>query len=200
VQDTKLFETILGIQAPWRISRVALDTTGERVDLWAEHADTRWPCPECLQALPCHDHVDERVWRHLDTCQYQTFLLAGVPRVDCPTHGVRQVRVPWAEARSRFTLLLERLIIDLIQQCSTVTGACRIARVTWDEAWGVMRRAVVRGRARKVAQPIPYIGVDEKAFRKGHRYHTIVCDLARATVEFVARSGVPTAWRPTIAR
>lgn len=32
----------------------------------------------------------------------------------------------------------------------------------------------------------PYIGVDEKAFRKGHRYHTIVCDLDRSTVEFVA--------------
>jgi transposase len=107
-------------------------------------------------------------------------------RVDCPTHGVRQVRVPWAEARSRFTMLMERLIIDLIQQCSTVTGACRIARITWDEAWGVMSRAVARGRARKVAQPIPYIGVDEKAFRKGHRYHTIVCDLERSTVEFVA--------------
>jgi transposase len=186
VQDTKLFETILGIQAPWRIGRVALDTTGERVDLWAEHVDRPWPCPECGQELPCRDHAEERVWRHLDTCQYQTFLHARVPRVDCPTHGVRQVRVPWAEARSRFTLLMERLIIDLIQQCSTVSGACRIARLTWDEAWGVMRRAVARGRARKVAAPIPYIGVDEKAFRKGHRYHTIVCDLERSTVEFVA--------------
>jgi hypothetical protein len=45
LQDTKLFETILGLQAPWSISRVALETTGERVDLWAEHTDTRWPCP-----------------------------------------------------------------------------------------------------------------------------------------------------------
>jgi transposase len=95
VQDTKLFETILGIQTPWRISRVALDTTGERVDLWAEYEETRWPCPECRQELPCRDHVEERVWRHLDTCQYQTLLHARVPRVDCPTHGVRQVRVPW---------------------------------------------------------------------------------------------------------
>ena len=186
MQDTKLFETILGIETPWRIGRVALDTTGERVDLWAEHADTRWPCPECQQPLPCHDHADERVWRHLDTCQYQTFLHARVPRVNCPTHGVRQARVPWAEARSRFTTLMERLIIDLIQQCSTVTGACRIARISWDEAWGVMSRAVARGRIGKVATPIPYIGVDEKAFRKGHRYHTIVCDLERSTVEFVA--------------
>jgi len=49
-----------------------------------------------------------------------------------------------------------------------------------------MSRAVTRGRARKVAHPVPYIGVDEKAFRKGHRYHTIVCDLERSTVEFVA--------------
>jgi transposase len=154
VQDTKLFETILGIQAPWHIARVALDTSGERVDLWAEHADdTRWGCADCDRELACRDHADERVWRHLDTCQYQTFLHARVPCVDCPTHGVRQVRVPWAEARSRFTLLMERLIIDLIRQCSTVTGACRIARISWDEAWGVMDRAVVRGRARKEARP-----------------------------------------------
>jgi transposase len=190
VQDTKLFETILGLQPPWHISRVALDTTGERVDLWVEHAvDERWTCPECAEApaiLAVRDHADERVWRHLDTCQYQTFLHARVPRVDCPTHGVRQVRAPWAEARSRFTLLMERLIIDLILQCSTVTGACRIAGITWDEAWGVMGRAVGRGRARKAARPIPYLGVDEKAFRKGQRYHTIVCDLGQATVEFVA--------------
>jgi transposase len=180
VQDTKLFETILGIQAPWSIDRVTLDTSGERVDLWAEHADaTRWPCSG-------HGHAEERVWRHLDTCQYQTVLHARVPRVDCPTHGVRQVTVPWAEPRSRFTLLMERLIIDLIQQCSTVIGACRIAGITWDEGWGIMARAVVRGQARKVPQPIVYIGVDEKAFRKGHRYHTIVCDLTRATVEYVA--------------
>jgi transposase len=175
------------MQTPWAISRVTLDTSGERVDRWAAHADeTRWPCPECQEALPCSDHAEEREGRHLDTCQYETFLHARVPRVDCPTHGVRQVRVSWAEPRSRFTLLMERLIIDLILQCSTVTGACRIAGITWDEAWGVMDRAVGRGRRRTVARPIPYIGVDEKAFRKGHRDHTIVCDLGQATVEYVA--------------
>jgi transposase len=186
VQDTKLFDTILGLQAPWHIARVALDATTQRVDLWAEHDDTRWPCPECQQLLPCTDHADERTWRHLDTCQFQTHLHARIPRVDCPTHGVRQVRVPWAEPRARFTQLMERMIIDVIQQASTVTAACRILRITWDEAWGVMVRAVARGQARKIAQPIAYLGVDEKAFRKGHSYHTIVCDLERHTVEYVA--------------
>jgi transposase len=186
VQDTKLFETILGIGAPWHVARVELTTEEKRVELWLEHESTRWPCPECGTVLAGFDHAEERTWRHLDTCQFETHLHAEIPRVQCPAHGVKQVRVPWAAPRSRFTLLMERLIIDLIQQCSTVKGACTIAAVSWDEAWGVMSRAVARGRSRKAALPITYIGVDEKAFRKGHRYHTIVCDLERSTVEFVA--------------
>jgi transposase len=186
MQDTKLFETILGLEAPWHIARVALETTAERVDLWAEHDETRWPCPECEALLPCWDHAEARTWRHLDTCQFQTHLHARVPRVQCPTHGVKQVRVPWAEPRARFTQLMERLVIDVIRQCSTLTGACRLLRISWDEAWGVMARAVARGQARKVARPMRYVGVDEKAFRKGQRYHTLVCDLERSTVEYVA--------------
>ena len=187
MQDTKLFETIPGITAPWHIACVELKPADQRVDLWLEHEPTRWSCPECDMALSGFDHSEERTWRHLDTCQLQTHLHAEIPRVECPTHGVKQVRVPWAEPRSPFTLLMERLIIDLILQCSTVKGACQIARVSWDEAWGVMSRAVARGQSRKEARPIGSIGVDEKAFRKGHRYNTLVCNLERSTVEFVAQ-------------
>jgi transposase len=185
LQDTKLFETILGITSPWHIARVELKTDEKRVDLWREHEPTRWPCPECATELAGFDHAEERTWHHLDTCQFQTHLHAEIPRVQCPTHGVKQVRVPWAEPRSRFTLLMKRLIIDLILQCSTVKAG-EIAGVSWDEAWGIMQRAVARGQSRKAARPMAYIGVDEKAFRKGHRYHTIVCDLERSTVDFVA--------------
>jgi transposase len=186
LQDTKLFETILGLTAPWHIARVELKTDHKRVDLWLEHESTRWRCPDCDAELAAFDHAEARTWRHLDTCQFETHLHAEIPRIQCPTHGVKQVRVPWAEPRSRFTLLMERLVIDLILQCSTVKGACTIAGISWDEAWGILQRAVARGRARKEARPIAYIGVDEKAFRKGHRYHTVVCDLDRSTVEFVA--------------
>jgi hypothetical protein len=57
-----------------------------------------------------------------------------VPRVNCASHGVRQLRVPWAEAGPQFTALFERLAIDLLRECS-VTGG-ELLRITWDEAWG----------------------------------------------------------------
>jgi transposase len=49
-----------------------------------------------------------------------------------------------------------------------------------------MDRAVSRGLTRKRKRVIRHLGVDEKAFRKGHQYMTVVCDLERSTVEHIA--------------
>jgi transposase len=49
-----------------------------------------------------------------------------------------------------------------------------------------MERAVERGLARRQAQEIPQLGVDEKAFRKGHKYLTLVNDLKQNRVLYVA--------------
>jgi transposase len=187
MQDTELYRQILGLVAPWVVDRVEIDIDRGRVDVWVVHAHgERWVCPQCESQLPCHDHVRERTWRHLDTCQLKTFLHARIPRVNCPDHKVVQVKVPWAESRSRFTLLMERWIIDMLTQCTTVQGVCRLLDLGWDQVWGVAKRAVDRGQRRKKARVIPTIGVDEKAFRKGHKYMTVVCDLAEGTVEHVA--------------
>lgn len=187
MRDTDFYQQILGLAEPWFVHEVDLNVAEHRVDIWVGHTPkVRWPCPQCGVPLACRDHAEQRVWRHLDTCQFQTHLHARIPRVQCPDHGVAQVRVPWAEPRSRFTALFERLAIAVLTQCATVQGACRLLGLSWDEAWGIMARAVARGQARKRAEPIRHVGVDEKAFRKGHRYMTVVCDLGRATVEHVA--------------
>ena len=187
MKDTDLYFRILGLTEPWFVEAVELDTAEGRVDIRVEHGPgVRWFCPTCGRELACRDHAAPRVWRHLDTCQFKTFLHARIPRVDCPEHGILQVNVPWAEFKGRFTILMERLIIDVLTECATVTGARRILRITWDEAWGVMERAVRRGRERKQSNPSRYLGVDEKAFRKGHDYVTVVCDLIGSTVEYVA--------------
>jgi hypothetical protein len=58
---------------------------------------------------------------------------------------VRQVRLPWAEVRARFTALFERLAIDVLQE-TDIQGATRILRISWDEAWHILERVVERGQ------------------------------------------------------
>jgi transposase len=185
MRDTELYRHLLGIEPPWTVARVELNQADQRVDVWVAHDDgVKWPCPECGRALPVYDHAEERGWRHLDSCQFMTYLHARPPRVECPEHGVRQARLPWAEPRSRFTALFERLAIDVLLE-TNVEGATRILRISWDEAWHLMERAVARGQAEKQRRPISQLGVDEKAIAKGHRYMTLVCDLQMGTVEYV---------------
>lgn len=186
MQDRQLDEQILGIASPWQVRQVELKADEGAVHVYLEHrADQLWPCPECGQECPLYDHKEERQWRHLDTCQYRTILHASPPRSACPDHGVRIVKLPWAEAKSRFTALFERLAIDWLKMASQKAVAQNL-ELSWDEIHGIMERAVQRGLKRRQAEPVDRIGVDEKAFRRGHRYLTLVNDLDRNRVLYVA--------------
>ena len=154
--------------------------------MWAGHADgVRRPCPACESNAAAGLRPRGRTaWRHLDTCQFVLpARAASAGRL--PDHGVRQVRLPWAERHARFTLLFERLAIDVLKECD-IRGATRILRISWDEAWHLMERAVARGQRAKAHRVPRRLGVDEKAAAKGHRYLTLVCDLTHATVEYIA--------------
>jgi len=72
-----------------------------------------------------------------------------------------------------------------VLKAANVKRAAEILRLTWDEAWGVMGRAVYRGRSAKGRAIPAQIGVDEKAIAKGHRYMTLVTDLKEGTIEYV---------------
>jgi len=185
--DTEVFQQILGLQAPWTVADVKLDLEVGQVDIYVEHADsTKFCCPQCDRELACYDHVAERRWRHLDTMQYRTILHAKPPRVKCPEHGVKQVQLPWAEKNSRFTLFFERFSIDVLLATQTVQGAAGILRTSWDETWHILKKAVARGKARKTDTVMPRIGIDEKAFRKGQNYISLIYDLDRSTVEAIS--------------
>jgi len=110
---------------------------------------------------------------------------ACVPRLKCPTHGIRQLQVPWAEPGSQFTALFEALAIDWLKQAS-VSAVARHLRISWDQAAGIQSRAVKRGLARRAQVAPKYVGVDETSFQKRHEYVTVVSDLERAQVLHVA--------------
>jgi transposase len=184
MRDTELYRAILGLTPPWTVGSVELDLPAGQVIVRVDAGAGPFACPECGRAAERYDSRPRR-WRHLDTCQLTTWIEAHVSRIDCAAHGVKQVRVPWAEPGSQFTGLFERPAIDLLGECS-VTGATRVLRISWDEVWGIKTRAVRRGLARLQAEVVPHLGVDEKAIAKRHRYLTVVADLDHHRVLYLA--------------
>jgi transposase len=84
MDSTELYRVLLGLTKPWTVERVDLDMARQQVEVYAGHeAGARFACPEFGQELAVYDHLAERVWRHLDSCQFLTYLHVRPPRVSC---------------------------------------------------------------------------------------------------------------------
>ena len=176
------YSLLLGIHTPWEISSVDLKMQVQRVDIVVEYNDDTGPCPECEAISPKHDDRIPRTWRHLDTMQFATYLHCQLPRVRCKTHGAKTVSAPWAGKNSRFTLLFEAFAIRVLTAARSVEEAGKLLGLNWHQVDAIKARAVQRGLARREETEIPYIGIDEKQFRSGHRYISSLVDLKAGRV------------------
>jgi len=117
--------------------------------------------------------------------------IRGVSRCEGPASGLsrawrHQLPVPWADTKSSFTALFERLVISLLLE-TTILGASRLLRLSWSEVDTIMRRAVARGLKRRAHRTLRRVGIDEKSVKKRHVYFTIVSDLETSDVIWVGR-------------
>jgi transposase len=177
MNEREFYGVILGLKEPWEVKEVKVDAGVQKVEVRVGYREgTLWACPERRERLPVHDHV-ERSWRHLDTCQFETVLVCRVPRLRLADGKVWTVPVPWAEKGSRFTLLFEGLAVTVLQAARSLKQAAGWLRLDWDAVQRIMERAVERGLARRELEGLKHLGLDEKSFRRGQNYISVLTEL-----------------------
>jgi transposase len=177
------YRLLLGLDDSWDVVRVDLSLEEKRVEIFLEYvADGGGVCAECGGGAPLADHAAERKWRHLDTMQFETILIARTPRTRCPKCGTKTMTVPWAEKHSRFTIIFEAFAIEVIKACGNVKAAAKLLGLHWDSAHRIMERAVERGIQRRDTDSIENVGIDEKSFRRGHDYISLMTDIDESRV------------------
>jgi transposase len=100
-------------------------------------------------------------------------LIYTMRRVDCPRCGVKIEHVPWAEGKSRLTTQYKWFLAGWARRMSwkEVSGCFS---VSWDHVYSSVKYAVSWGLSRRNLNGIESIGVDEVAWKKGHKYQTLV--------------------------
>lgn len=186
MNDTNVFQALLGATDPWIVETVEMDTVGEKVTIELGLKEgTIWACATCKKRMHVHGW-ERRRWRHLDTQQFKTWIEAEVPTVRCEEHGAQTVRVPWAEPYTRFTMLFEELAIAMMQGMTTA-GARKRLGISWDEADGIKQRAVQRGLGRHTACVMKHLRVDEKHAGRNLWLTVVSCvDDGKACVVYAA--------------
>lgn len=182
MRDIDLYQMLLGLTPPWRVTEVTVVPPVPPAVLGEINVRVEFPateklvCPECGQVVPGYD-ARPRTWRHLNTMQWKTFIHSDVPRSNCGDHGVKQIRVPWAEDQNRFTAMFEAFTLDVLQAVRSKVQAEKLTGLSWDQVDRVMELAVKRGLDRRSIESLRHLGIDEKSFAKGHDYATVLSDL-----------------------
>ena len=135
----------------------------------------RWRCPHCSDRCPGYDKGRERRWRAIDFGRTHVFVVATIPRVRCPEHGVVTAAVPWARHRARHTLAFEQLAAWCAVEMSK-SAAGMLLRCTWRTVGAVVERMAGDLDEAALLEGLRRIGIDEVSYRRHHRYLLVVVD------------------------
>lgn len=134
-------------------------------------------CSRCRKRCPGYDGGDGiRRWRTLDVGTTKAYLQAAVPRVECPEDGVVVAHVPWARPGARHTWAFEDTCAWLAAYAA-MSVLTVLLRIAWRTVAAIVTRVVADARdTNDLLAGLSRIGIDEIAYRKGHRYLTCVVD------------------------
>ncbi len=170
-----LYKIILEIDDNWKVTSVLLDKIQEEVIVQIHYNKSKAIDPITNEECSLYDHREERSWRHLDTMQYKTYIKCCIPRVKNSLGQVNTILVPWANKLDRYSYLLEKKIIDLLQATKNQTKTAELMRMSFIQINRILYNSVKRGLSRRTnISEIKHISIDEKSFKRGHDYVTVL--------------------------
>jgi len=177
---TSAFSRLLDLPGVW-VRSVCFEPSRVVVTVALRRARLR--CPRCSYSTrhrESRQHHDS-VWRHLDLGVWRLEVHARLRRLRCPEHGALVEGVPFARHGARFTRDFESLVAWLASKTDK-SATRRLVRIDWQTVGRIVERVGDELLDGDRLSDLFEISIDEVAWRKGHRYLTLVGDHRRRCV------------------
>ena len=134
-------------------------------------------CSGCGKKGPGYDTLSPpRLFAFVPLWGLLVYLVYSMRRVDCGRCGVTVEMVPWATGKSQTTYAMMWFLASWAKVLSWAEVARRFY-TSWDTVFRCVEYAVRWGLEHRSLDGIGSIGVDELAWKKGHKYLTLVYQL-----------------------
>jgi transposase len=171
---TAAFSRLLDLPGVW-IRKVRFEP--DRVIVWVALRRKRLCCPKCSYSTMARENEQDHdsVWRAVDLGLWRLEVRARLRRLRCPVHGAHVEGVPFARDGARFTRDFEDVVAWLMTKTDR-TAVCRLMRIDWETVGRIIKRVGDELLPADRLNNLFEISIDEVAWRKGHRYLTLVGD------------------------
>lgn len=179
-----LFTKLLQLEDGWVVESVNTDFNSEEIFIQIVCLLDQLEDLETGELCKVYDHAPIREWRHLDTMQYKTYIRCQLPRIITSGGKVKTFQPNWASGYERHTYLFEHAVIDLLKASKNQTKTAQLMRCGFNVVNRIMHLSVKRGMDRRNYSGLTFdhLSIDEKSFKKGHHYITVLSHPASGCV------------------
>lgn len=170
------FNLLLDLEDGWNVKSVTTDINKGEVSIEIKCILKAIIDEESGESCRVYDHAPLRSWRHLDTMQFKTFITCSLPRIRTPKGKVKTVQPRWASEHERHTYLFEHAVIDLLKASKNQTKTAAFMRCGFNIVNRILHLSTERGMKRRSHSELNFdhLSIDEKSFKKGHKYVTVL--------------------------
>jgi hypothetical protein len=156
------------------------------IEAWIEpRKNSKAICSGCHNPAPGYDtNLEPRRFEFIPIWGIPVFFLYFMRRVDCKTCGVRTEQVPWADGKKQLTKVYMQYLANWAQVLSWQEVARRF-HTSWEKVFHSVEYVVEWGLKHRSLEGITAIGVDEIAWKKGHKYLTLVYQINNGAVRLL---------------
>ena len=169
------FNSLLSFPSYWIVEKIEHDALSNEVYIYVKFDTKEYKkaYPENYSGL--HDYNAYRTWRHLDILQYKTYIKARLPRLKCKEGKIETIEPSWGKLSDRPTYLFERRVIDTLLATKNQTKSSSLLQCSFSMVNRIIHQSTQRGLERRDGEIVyKQLSIDEKSFKKGHNYVTVL--------------------------
>lgn len=170
------FTLLLDLEDGWVVKSVESNVNSCEVFIRIECLLKEFEDQKTGEICKFYDHAPVRKWRHLDTMQYKTYITCSLPRMKTKAGKIQTVKPSWASGYERHTHLFEHAVIDLLKASKNQTKTAEFMRCSFNVVNRIIHLSTERGMKRRGLSSLKFdhLSIDEKSFKKGHKYITVL--------------------------
>jgi len=135
--------------------------------------NSRGICSGCAKSGGCYDHLSEREFEFVPLWGIPVTFIYRMRRINCLACGVKVELIPWADGKETMTKTMMQFLAGWAKKMSWQETA-RSFNTSWHKVFSAVKYVVNWGLANRQLNNVESIGVDEVAWKKGHKYLTLV--------------------------
>lgn len=175
MEFSDFLKKLLGIGSDFEVSEVTVEEKNKEINIHLNYIPKRYTVQG--KGYPIYDQAPERKWQHLNWFEYKCYIICSIPRYVNSEGKVTTIDIDFAPKSRSYTNKFSQQVILYLQTVRVQSTVANLLNTSAYIVRSIMEDAVENALStRGFITDFKHVSLDEKAYKPGHEYATILID------------------------